>query len=65
MKQANRIILIAIAAIAMLTVPATSFAKERVGLRAGVSRINYFAHGRHPPYAATLSQLKSNPDSYF
>ncbi len=28
MKQANRIILIAIAAIAVLTVPATSFAKS-------------------------------------
>lgn len=35
MKQANRIILIAIAAIAVLTVPATSFAKSQSVLAQG------------------------------
>jgi hypothetical protein len=47
--------------------PGHQLCKEPVGLRAGLSRINYFyfAHGRHPPYAATLSQLKAIADSHF
>ena len=36
MKQAKRVTLIAAAAVALLTVPATSFAKGSVGSRTGL-----------------------------
>jgi hypothetical protein len=45
--------------------PGHQLCKAPVGLRAGLSSINHFAHGRHSPNAATLSSLKSDPDSYF
>jgi len=55
MKQSNRIILIAIAAVAVLTVPATSFAKSPSAFVQG-SHVSTTSHmdGTHPmppPYA--------------
>ena len=68
MKQANRIILIAVAAIAVLTVPATSFAKSPSvfvqGSQCDTTSFNHSAHGRHPTHAASIP-AKSDRDSHF